>query len=58
MQPFFFKFGLGAIQEIDAPGNFTRVGEIEWVLGGDSILAMQVVARARAAGVTCRPFRA
>ena len=24
-------------------------------LGGDSILAMQVVARARAAGVTCRP---
>ncbi len=24
-------------------------------LGGDSILSMQVVARARAAGVTCRP---
>jgi non-ribosomal peptide synthase protein (TIGR01720 family) len=34
-----------------------RVGADEpfFELGGDSILAMQVVARARAAGVTCRP---
>ena len=34
-----------------------RVGVDEsfFDLGGDSILAMQVVARARAAGVTCRP---
>ena len=34
-----------------------RVGIDEpfFELGGDSILAMQVVARARAAGVTCRP---
>ena len=34
-----------------------RVGVDEsfFELGGDSILSMQVVARARAAGLTCRP---
>src|SRR6202034_2199280 len=34
-----------------------RVGVEEsfFELGGDSILSMQVVARARAAGLTCRP---
>ncbi|MCT7659991.1 non-ribosomal peptide synthetase, partial [Mycobacterium deserti] len=37
--------------------GLTHVGTEDsfFELGGDSILAMQVVARARAAGVTCRP---
>ncbi|HTI78385.1 MAG TPA: amino acid adenylation domain-containing protein, partial [Mycobacterium sp.] len=51
-----------AIEEILA-GIYAEVLGVERVgiedpffdLGGDSILAMQVVARARAAGVTCRP---
>ena len=37
--------------------GFERVGVEDsfFELGGDSILSMQVVARARAAGVVCRP---
>ena len=52
----------GAVEEILA-GIYAEVLGLDRVgvddsffdLGGDSILSMQVVARARAAGLTCRP---
>src|SRR6185312_7341425 len=37
------------------PHQVVGVDESFFELGGDSILSLQVVARARAAGLTCRP---
>ena len=57
-----YRAPVGAVEEILA-GIYARVLGLERVgvddsffdLGGDSILSMRVVARARAAGVVCRP---
>ena len=57
-----YRAPASAVEEILA-GIYAQVLGLERVgvddsffeLGGDSILSMQVVARARAAGLTCRP---
>ncbi len=57
-----YRAPTGAVEEILA-GIYAQVLGVERVgvddsffeLGGDSILSMQVVARARAAGLTCKP---